>query len=168
MTDFKQIKYWILDVDGTMTDGSIYYDEHGDEWKKFNTRDAVGFFALHSAGMKVMVLTGRECHATERRMKELDVDYLFQNIKDKGTFLREFMRKENITKAQTAYIGDDLNDMEALGLAGFAACPADACEEIIKKVDYVSIEKGGYGVIRDVVKYVLRQRNEWDDVIKDA
>ena len=114
MIDLKQIKYWILDVDGTMTDGSIYYDEHGNEWKKFNTRDAAGFFALHFAGMKIVVLTGRECQATERRMKELEVDHIFQNIKDKDAFLRDFMQKNCLSKEQTAYICDDLNDLKAL------------------------------------------------------
>ncbi len=167
MTDLKQIKYWILDVDGTMTDGSIYYDEHGNEWKKFNTRDAAGFFALHFAGMKIVVLTGRECRATERRMKELEVDYIFQNIKDKDVFLRDFMQKNCLAKEQTAYICDDLNDLKALSLTGFVACPADACEEILKRADYVSEVKGGQGVIRDVAKYVLMERNEWNSMIKE-
>ena len=74
--DFEQIKYLIIDVDGTMTDAGIYYDDHGNELKKFCTRDAAGFFAAKQAGIKIMVLTGRECQAVTRRMTELKVDFL--------------------------------------------------------------------------------------------
>ena len=74
--DWKKIKYLIIDVDGTMTDAGIYYDDHGNELKKFCTKDAVGFFAAKQAGIKTMVLTGRECQATTRRMAEMKVDFL--------------------------------------------------------------------------------------------
>ena len=103
----KQIKLLVIDVDGTMTDGGIYYDEHGNEWKKFNTKDAAGFFAAKRAGIKTMVLTGRECAATTRRMTELQVDYLFQNVRDKAAFLRDFMRENGLEKEDVGYIGDD-------------------------------------------------------------
>ena len=75
------VKYWVVDVDGTMTDAGIYYDEKGNEIKKFCTKDAAGFFAAQAVGMKVIILTGRECAATTRRMQDLKVDFLFQNIK---------------------------------------------------------------------------------------
>ena len=81
--DFKLI---IIDVDGTMTDGGVYYDEHGNELKKFCTKDAAGFFAAKQCGIKTMVLTGRECEATSRRMKEINGDYLYQNEKEKMGF----------------------------------------------------------------------------------
>ena len=77
------IKYIVIDVDGTMTDGGIYYDENGNELKKFCTKDAAGFFIAKRVGIKTVILTGRECQATTKRMKELQVDYLFQNITDK-------------------------------------------------------------------------------------
>lgn len=88
----QKIKLIVIDVDGTMTDSGIYYDENGNEWKKFCTKDAAGFFAAHKLGIKIMVLTGRECAATERRMKELRVQYLCQNVKDKMGYLSEFMK----------------------------------------------------------------------------
>ena len=77
------LKYIVIDVDGVMTDAGIYYDENGNEYKKFCTRDAAGFWALKQAGIKVIVITGRECEATRRRMTELGVDSLFQNINNK-------------------------------------------------------------------------------------
>ena len=78
--DFLKLKYFVIDVDGTMTDAGIYYDDHGNELKKFCTKDAAGFFTAHQVGMKIMVLTGRECPAVTRRMQEMGVEYIFQNV----------------------------------------------------------------------------------------
>lgn len=161
----NNIKYWIIDVDGTMTDAGIYYDENGNETKKFCTKDAAGFFAAHQVGMKIMVLTGRECMAVTKRMSELGVDYICQNIKNKKQYLEKFIHENQINKEQIAYIGDDLNDYSAMLLAGFIACPADSCEEIKGIADYVSNVNGGYGAVRDCIEYVLRERGEWESAI---
>lgn len=163
--NLQKIKYLVIDVDGTMTDAGIYYDENGNELKKFCTKDAAGFFAAHAAGIKIMVLTGRECEATTRRMKEMKVDFLIQNCKDKIAYLQEFMEKENITFEEIGYLGDDLNDFTGMQLAGFAGCPQDACDEIKEICDYVSDVKAGQGAVRDIVTYLLKQRGEWKKVI---
>lgn len=149
------IKLLVIDVDGTLTDGGIYYDEQGNEWKKFNTKDAAGFFAAKRAGIKTMVLTGRKCAATVRRMKELQVDYLFQNINDKACFLQKFMQENGLTKADVGYIGDDLNDIESIKLVGYVMCPADACKEMRTAADYISSIRGGYGAVRDAIEHLL-------------
>ena len=164
----KAIKYIVIDVDGTMTDGGIYYDEHGNELKKFNTRDAAGFFAAKAVGIKTIILTGRECAATTRRMQELKTDYLIQNVKDKAKYLGDFMAKNHIAKEQLAYIGDDLNDFASMQLAGYIACPSDACKEVKSIADYVSETAGGSGVVRDVVEYLLRSRGDWDRAVSIA
>ena len=109
----KKVKLLVVDVDGTMTDAGIYYDEHGNELKKFCTKDAAGFFAAHKSGIKIMVLTGRECAATTRRMTELKVDYLFQNVKDKLSFLKKFMQENEILKEEVG-----LKFQEVLSHAG--------------------------------------------------
>lgn len=160
----KNIQYVVLDVDGTMTDGSIYYDENGNELKKFNTRDAAGFFVAKEMGIKTIVVTGRECHATLRRMKEMKVDYIFQDVKNKAEFLADYFQKNGIEKKNVGYIGDDLNDYNAMQLCGFKACPFDATEEIKQLSDYVSVSKGGYGVVRDVVRYIAS--DQWENLIK--
>ena len=82
----RTIEYIVIDVDGTLTDAGIYYDEHGNELKKFCTRDAAGFFAAKILGIKTIILTGRECAATLRRMQELKVDHIVQNVKDKVSY----------------------------------------------------------------------------------
>lgn len=164
----KEIKYLVIDVDGTMTDGGIYYDEHGNESKKFCTKDAAGFFVAKQSGIQIIVLTGRECEATSRRMKEMQVDFLFQNIKDKVSFLKNFMKEHKIKKNEIGYIGDDLNDLASMQLTGFVGCPADSCEEVIRMADYVSKKRGGYGVVRDVVETLLKNVGQWDDAVKEV
>lgn len=166
--ELKKIKYLIIDVDGTLTDAGIYYDEHGNELKKFCTKDAAGFFAAHQVGMKIMILTGRECAATARRMTEMKVDYLIQDCKDKINYIREFMREHDISQAEIGYLGDDLNDLPGMDLCGFVGCPLDACEEVKLKADYVSEIKGGYGAVRDIVAYLLKQRGEWKKAISNV
>lgn len=168
MTDFSLLKYLVIDVDGTMTDGGIYYDEHGNELKKFCTKDAAGFFAAHHLGIKIIVITGRECFATQRRLSELKVDYIFQNVKGKKLFLENFMQKENITPEQLGYLGDDLNDLPAMALASFIACPADSCNEVKKIAHYVSPIKGGYGAVRDIIEFILTQTGQWQKAVSNV
>lgn len=165
--ELKKIKYLIIDVDGTLTDAGIYYDEHGNELKKFCTKDAAGFFAAHKAGIKILILTGRECAATTRRMQEMKVDYLVQNIKDKITYIREFIKEQNICRDEIGYLGDDLNDLPGMALCSFVGCPADACREVKERADYVSEICGGHGAVRDIIEFLLRVREEWNEVIFD-
>lgn len=164
----SKIKYLVIDVDGTMTDAGIYYDEHGNELKKFCTKDGAGFFAAHQVGIKLMVLTGRECQATTRRMQEMKFDYIVQNIKDKSAYLQEFMRENGISREEVGYIGDDLNDLPPMKLCGFVGCPADSCEEVKAYADYVAQVKGGSGAVRDVVCALLKARGEWEKAVADV
>ena len=164
--DFLKLKYFVIDVDGTMTDAGIYYDDHGNEPKKFCTKDAAGFFTAHQVGMKIMVLTGRECPAVTRRMQEMGVEYICQNVKEKRGYLEAFMEEHHIKKEELGYIGDDLNDFPPMQLAGFVGCPADACEEIKEIADYVSGVKGGYGAVRDIIAHVLKKRGQWEKAFK--
>lgn len=168
MADYSKIKYFVIDVDGTMTDAGIYYDDNGNELKKFCTKDAAGFFAAHQVGMQIIVLTGRECMAVTRRMQDMSVEFICQNVKDKRTFLKKFMDEHNIHSDELGYIGDDLNDLPAMSLADFVGCPADSCEEIIDIADYVSVKNGGYGAVRDIICYVLTKRGQWKNAIKEV
>ena len=163
---YENIKYLIIDVDGTMTDAGIYYDEQGNELKKFCTKDAAGFFAAKAVGIKIMVLTGRESATVLRRMQELKVDYIVQGIKDKKTYLINFFEEKNLKKENIGYIGDDLNDLEGMRMSGFVGCPQDACDEVLEIADYKSSYKGGEGAVRDVICHLLRCRDEWQNAIE--
>lgn len=163
----NELKYLVIDVDGTMTDAGIYYDDSGNETKKFCTRDAVGFFAAKKHGIKTVVITGRECKATTRRLAELKTDYVFQNVKQKAQFLKEFMEENKIEKSVIGYIGDDLNDLQAMNEVGFVACPSDGIREVKDIANYISPVKGGNGVIIDVVRHLLEKYGVWQEVIAD-
>ena len=163
-----KIKYLIIDVDGTLTDAGIYYDENGNELKKFCTKDAAGFFTAHQVGIKIMILTGRECAATTRRMTEMKVDYLVQDCKDKVTYIKKFMQDNRIGKEDIGYIGDDLNDLKGMSLCGFVGCPTDSCAEVKAAADYVSDVKGGQGAVRDVISYILHECGEWNQAVSAA
>lgn len=168
MDDFSKIKLLVIDVDGTMTDGGIYYDSLGNELKKFNTKDAAGIFAARSVGIKTMVLTGRTSAAVEKRMKELKIDYVHQGISDKKTFLAHFMNTYNLCKEFVGYIGDDLNDLEPMQLASFVCCPGNACDEVKAISNYVAEAYGGYGAVRECITYLLKKRGEWELAIAKA
>lgn len=165
---YKDIGLIIADVDGTLTDSGIYYDDNGNELKKFSTRDAAGFFASRVCGIKTMILTGRESGATTKRMKELQVDYVIQEIKDKVSFLSMFMDENGFSKGNVAYVGDDLNDYECMRMSGFVGCPADALDEIKEIADYVATVEGGKGAVREVIKYILKERGQWEAAIKSC
>ncbi len=166
--DYNDIKIWIIDVDGTLTDSGIYYDEFGNELKKFSTKDAAGIFAVRNCGMKVIVLTGRECKATQRRLTELEVDLIVQNCKDKEQFIRAYTLNNGIECQNVGYIGDDLNDYVPMNICGYKACPADACTEIRKSANYISPFMGGHGAVRDILENFLRTTGKWEVAIKNV
>ncbi len=166
MNIVQNLKWIIIDVDGTMTDGGIYYDNYGNELKKFNTKDAIGIVTAHQLGIKLVVLTGRECKATEKRMQELKIDYLFQNIKNKYQFIIDFMKENNIKREEIGYIGDDLNDFLPMKETGYIGCPGDACLEIKTIADYISEMSGGKGAVRDIIVHIAKERGEWDKILK--
>lgn len=162
------IKYLILDVDGTFTDGSIYYDENNNEMKKFCTKDGTGMICAGTAGIELIVLTGRECMATTRRMKELKVHHIYQNIKDKAAWIKNWLEDNGINRDEVGYIGDDINDLESMKLCGFVGCPADAANEVREIADYVSKIEGGHGAVRDVIEKILKDEGIWSRVVNSV
>lgn len=162
----KKIKAIILDVDGTLTDGSIYYDNSGNEIKKFNTRDAAGIFAAKQAGIEIIILTGRASEAVKRRMKDLNVEWVEQGVHNKRERLMQIMEEQGWSSENMGYIGDDLNDLPAMQLCGFVACPSDSAIEVIEQADYVSKYNGGNGAVRDILRSVLVATGEWENAVQ--
>ena len=160
ISDIKKIKLFLTDVDGTLTDGSMYYSENGDELKKFNTRDGLGIRLLREAGIKVGIITSENTKIVENRAKKLKADYLYQGKIDGGklAIAQEICQKEGFSLNEVAYIGDDVNCIELLKSVGFAACPADA-QDLVKKVPNIHImqKKGGEGCVREWAERILKQ-----------
>lgn len=154
----KKIKLFLSDVDGTLTDGGMYYCETGDEQKKFNTRDGMGFQLLHEAGIKTGIITSENTKIVENRAKKLKIDFLCQSKRDGGKLAaaQEMCNKLDITLSEVAYIGDDINCYDLLKSVGMAACPADALQKI-KNIQgiYISRLKGGEGCVRDFIEKLI-------------
>lgn len=157
----KNIKLIALDVDGTLTNGDICYDENHMEFKTFNAKDGLGIKTAIKQGLKVCIITGRESIITTNRSKELGCQYLYQNIKHKVPVLEQLCKEIGITPEEVAYVGDDINDLGVMEICGFTACPSDASMDIINTVDFVSSFQGGKGAVREVIEGILRDQNLW-------
>lgn len=148
-----KVKLFLTDVDGTLTDGGMYYSENDDELKKFNTRDGLGIRLLREAGIKVGIITSENTKIVANRAKKLNADYLYQGKIDGGklAIAQEICQKEGFSLNEVAYIGDDVNCIDLLKAVGFAACPADA-QDLVKKVPNIHImqKKGGEGCVREL------------------
>ena len=164
----KDIRLLVLDVDGTLTDGGVYYDATGNELKKFAIKDGAGLVLARAAGIRTVICTGRESAAVRRRAADLKITDVYQNVSDKAAFLRDFMQQNGCDAQQVAYCGDDLNDLAAMALCGFVACPADAAPEIRAAADYVCPQAGGAGAVRGAVEAILRQDGRWQAAVQAA
>ncbi len=155
----RNIKLFLCDVDGTLTDGGMYYSENGDELKKFNTRDGMGFQILREAGIKTGIITSENTKIVENRAKKLNVDFLYQGKRDGGKLAvaKEICGKLGISLDEVAYIGDDVNCIDLLEAVGMKACPADACNTI-KNILGICImnANGGNGCVREFVNKILK------------
>ena len=162
------IRVLVVDVDGTLTDGGIYYDSTGNEVKKFAAKDGAGLIIARAAGIRVVICTGRECEAVRRRAADLKITDVYQNVGRKAPFLQEFFAREGYAREEIAYCGDDVNDLAAMALCGFVACPADATDPILARADYICSRRGGDGAVRDAVQKILQDDGRWKDAVQAA
>ena len=158
------IKAFIIDVDGTLTNGMIYYGDNI-ELKIFNIKDGTALKYLSSINITVVFITGRISEAVARRAAEFNITAI-QGVEDKKQKLEEFLADTSINAEQCAYIGDDLNDYAAMKICGFKACPSDAVAEIREICDYVSPYAGGNGAVRDVCEYILKRDGKYEKFVR--
>lgn len=152
------IKLFVSDIDGTLTDGGMYYSENGDELKKFNTRDGMGFGMLREAGIKTAIVTSENRELNRRRAEKMKIDYLVQGKRDGGKLaaVKEIVNELGISLEEVAYIGDDVNCIELLSAVGYAACPADACSKAKEIPGIIVLDrKGGEGCVRELINQIL-------------
>ncbi len=146
------IKFLVLDVDGVLTDGGMYYTENGDQFKKFNTKDGMAIKVVQQKGMKVAFLSsGSTEHIIHNRAKTLGVERVYVGPKLKIDVLNDWCRALGITVENVAYVGDDINDLDVLDAVGFSGCPADAVEAVKMKSNVVLRRKGGDACVREFV-----------------
>jgi len=155
-----QVRMLAMDVDGVLTDAGMYYTESGDELKKFNTRDGMGIKLLQAAGVVTAFITKEKTAIVARRGRKLAVPEIHQGVDDKLSVLTRVAGKYGLTLKQVAYIGDDVNDLEALRAVGFSAAPADAMPIVLQAVHYVCAKKGGEGAVRELADLILAARGK--------
>lgn len=151
-------KLILTDIDGVWTDGGMYYDQTGNEWKKFHTYDSAGVLLAHKMNVPVGIITGEDTEIVRRRAEKLHIDYLFQGVKNKLSVALDLCNRLNITLDDVAYIGDDIPDIESLKKVHWSAAPLNAPINVQKIVRYVTNVRGGDGAFRDFVEMILRDK----------
>ncbi len=151
----RRIRLLLLDVDGVMTDGGIYYSGRGEELKRFNTKDGYGIVKVQRMGVKVGIITGRVSSIVRVRAKELGITELYQNLDNKLTAYAKIKKKLGLSDVEVAYMGDDEPDLPVLTRVGFSAAPADAMPQVVSQVNYVCRRFGGDGAVREVIDLIL-------------
>ncbi len=151
----RKIKMVVTDCDGCLTDGGMYYSENGDELKKFNTKDGLALRRLHDKGIITGIITGETRELNRRRAEKLHMDFIEEGVKDKAVVLRDICDRYGVSLDEVLYIGDDINDLEAMKIAGISACPADASKEIYDISDFIADLNGGDGAVRRIIETVF-------------
>lgn len=165
----QNIKWLFTDVDGTLTDGCVYYSPQGELLKKFSLRDGTGFFLLRQAGIKVGIITGENSPIVEQRAKKLNVDKLILGGVPKVAKLKEFLDSEGLAFDNIAYVGDDLNDIKLLHLSGLGFAVGDADTRAKDAADFVVSKSGGKGAFRESVERLLNLKDiDIDQIIASS
>ncbi len=159
-TRAKRIRALFLDVDGVLTDGQIYLDGRGHEFKVFNTKDGHGMRKAAAAGITLCWISGRSSPATARRARELGVPFCYQGVRDKGARIDAVRRRLKLSRAEIAAIGDDEPDIPMFDAAGLSACPSDAAPAARRAATIVLKSPGGHGAVREFIERILARNGQ--------
>jgi 3-deoxy-D-manno-octulosonate 8-phosphate phosphatase (KDO 8-P phosphatase) len=166
LTRARPLRLLILDVDGVLTDGSLYFDSKGETLKVFHVRDGHGLKMLQRAGLEVALVSGRRSDAAYHRARELDLNRFYEGVRDKIAILKELLAALNLTPSQVAAVGDDLVDLPLFRRVGLAVAVADAVPEVRAAAHWVTSLPGGKGAVREVCDLILKAQGQWEDLIR--
>jgi 3-deoxy-D-manno-octulosonate 8-phosphate phosphatase (KDO 8-P phosphatase) len=155
----------VFDVDGVLTDGGLWYGPDGEVMKRFDVKDGHAMVLARLTGLPIAILTARTSKIVETRAHELKLAKVFQGRREKGPALLELCAELNVSPGATAYMGDDVNDLAAMGPCRLTACPADAVAEVKQAVHFVSRQPGGRGAAREFIELVLRATGRWEQAL---
>jgi 3-deoxy-D-manno-octulosonate 8-phosphate phosphatase (KDO 8-P phosphatase) len=155
-----------FDVDGVLTQGDILYTDQGAEVKGFDVKDGLGLRVARSAGLQVAIITGRASRTLERRARDLHITDVLQRVGDKALALRQLGEEKSISLDRMAFMGDDVNDLEAMKVAGISMAPADAVPEVLQKALLVTEARAGRGAAREAVEAVLKAQGRWESAVE--
>jgi 3-deoxy-D-manno-octulosonate 8-phosphate phosphatase (KDO 8-P phosphatase) len=158
----KGIRLVACDIDGTLTDGTLYFAGSGELCKGFSVRDGLGLVLLREAGIKIVVITGRSSEIVQTRANDLGFDACLQGVKDKSVALRQVCAKFGLTPNQAAMIGDDWPDLPAMHVCGLAVAVANAAEPVKKAAHWCSTAMPGHGAVREFAEWLLHEQGLFD------
>ncbi|WP_286976835.1 KdsC family phosphatase [Acetomicrobium sp. UBA5826] len=152
-----KIKLLAMDVDGTLTDGSVYMDGEGHEFKRFDIQDGMGIALLRREGIEIALISGRFSASTDQRAKGLGISLVFNGVRDKLGTLKSLTEKLGLRDEEVAYIGDDVNDIDCIKWAGLGIAVANARPEVLEAAGYITRSSGGMGAVREVADLLLKE-----------
>lgn len=161
----RKIRLVIFDVDGVLTDGSLYLADSGEEIKAFNSHDGHGIKMLRASGVKIAIITGRESRCVELKAKDLGVTLVYQGAKNKLPVFEALLEKLELDASACAYVGDDLIDLPVMLRCGFAVCVPAAPALVKKHAHYVTRLEGGRGAAREICEIVMRAQDTLDGLL---
>lgn len=161
----RRVQIVVLDVDGVLTDGSLWYGPEGEALKRFDVRDGHGIVLGNLTGLRTAILSARRSKSVQVRAAELQIDPVVQGDKDKGAGLARLLLAAGVPAERAAYMGDDVNDLAPLLMVGLPACPADAAPEVRRACRFVARARGGAGAVRELYEFILRAQGRWDAAI---
>ena len=160
------IELMAFDVDGVLTQGDILYTDQGAEVKAFDVKDGLGLRVARSAGLQIAVITGRASRTLERRARDLHITDVLQRVGDKALALRQLADEKSISLDRVAFMGDDVNDLEAIQVVGVSIAPADAVPEVLQQALLVTEARAGRGAAREAVEAVLKAQGRWESAVE--
>nr|WP_321257329.1 HAD-IIIA family hydrolase [uncultured Pseudodesulfovibrio sp.] len=162
----QSIKLLVLDVDGVLTDGGLYYGDDGIVMKRFHVQDGLGIKLAQAVGLEIGVITGLNQKPVEKRVRELGITHYYAGKHDKAPLFEEICEKVGVSLSEAAFMGDDWIDLGVMNVAGLAMSVPNGVPEVIEAADWISTRKGGDGAVREAIAYILEARGLKDEALK--
>ena len=164
----RQIEFLILDVDGVLTDGGLWYTNNGDILRRFDVKDGLGINLIQELGIQIVLISGGEVDSTQFRASKLGIEDCFFGVRDKYQKLKDFQKEKNIPIAKCAYVGDDINDIVVRPLVSLLFTPLNASETLKHISDFGLQNTGGSGAVRELVERILKAKGLWKNYSRNG
>jgi 3-deoxy-D-manno-octulosonate 8-phosphate phosphatase (KDO 8-P phosphatase) len=162
LDQFQKITTFIFDVDGVLTDGTIFVFENGEQVRRMSIKDGFALQLAVKKGYRLLIISGSNSPAVISRLRKLGITDIFMEVLDKKSTILQYIDDHNLSQDQVLFMGDDIPDYQAMHVCGLACAPADAVQEIRKVAAYICNAPGGMGCVREVIEKVLKLNDDWE------